>query len=259
MKIIRTDCLSTKQKRDVTRLTASCNEADKTCYGTPDDADDYCLLYEDKVLTAMLAVYYMGDTYKGRGIAELSAFTLPEKRREGRFGRLMDEVMGELAKESARNLPGQSGTDCEQEPERLIVRFAVYENADVAKALCAIGAVHDHDELMLELELKPGTELQPDVTIDHEAGKAESKYSECYFRTFEEKAYVFGVMTYANYLRKGHAGKLLKALFKELSAAGIRRVLLQVSSENEPALKLYEKLGFSETERLKYFYFLDTE
>ncbi len=45
--------------------------------------------------------------------------------------------------------------------------------------------------------------------------------------------------------REGLATRLLGFVFAEAAAAGVRRATLEVRRSNEPALRLYERLGFS--------------
>ncbi len=122
--------------------------------------------------------------------------------------------------------------------------------------LNARGARHSHDELMLELKLKLKCEsVITDDEISFTSEQAQSEYAECYYRIDDssKNAYIFGVQTYANYLRQGHAYKLLSNLYNKLKGLGVKTVSLQVSSENIPALRLYEKLGMKELERLSLY------
>jgi ribosomal-protein-alanine N-acetyltransferase len=45
--------------------------------------------------------------------------------------------------------------------------------------------------------------------------------------------------------RRGLATRLLRHVFAEAAAAGVRRATLEVRRSNEAALRLYERLGFS--------------
>ena len=44
--------------------------------------------------------------------------------------------------------------------------------------------------------------------------------------------------------RRGHATRLLRFVFRDAIAEGVRRATLEVRRSNEAALKLYERLGF---------------
>ena len=52
--------------------------------------------------------------------------------------------------------------------------------------------------------------------------------------------------------RKGHASRLMAALFAHAQHEGVRHVYLQVAEDNQPALTLYEGLGFTAHHRYHY-------
>jgi ribosomal protein S18 acetylase RimI-like enzyme len=56
---------------------------------------------------------------------------------------------------------------------------------------------------------------------------------------------LFAIDTLSAYRRKGWAMQVIGRLARGSSDRGATRVFLQVSADNEPALALYEKLGFS--------------
>lgn len=96
---------------------------------------------------------------------------------------------------------------------------------------------------------------QEKCIIDYDSGHAYSAFGECFFRldSSGQSAYVFGVQTYAGALRQGHAYRLLSELCEALGKRGVSELMLQVASDNLPALKLYAKLGMQETERLSLY------
>lgn len=52
---------------------------------------------------------------------------------------------------------------------------------------------------------------------------------------------------------KGFGTILIRKLLKQLAEFGIKRVILQVSGDNTPALSLYKKTGFAITQSLSYY------
>ena len=52
---------------------------------------------------------------------------------------------------------------------------------------------------------------------------------------------------------KGFGTILIRKLLKQLAEFGIKRVILQVSGDNTPALSLYKKTGFAITQNLSYY------
>ena len=224
-------------------LAESCNKADHTCYGAPDDADLYLCLYRGEQLLSVLAAYSMGETFQGRNITEISAFTDPEERKKGYFKKLL-------------------GTLREQPEGDAVFRFAVYETAVTDAVLRKLGAVRDHAELIMKAELtqKPEPmEALNCMTVEEEDEDGEKVYycrgtfSECRVRLFQDRAYIFGVLTYAGHRREHRAEKLMHEVFSWLWNKGCAGAFLEVSDENTAAYQLYRKLGFRESERITYY------
>ncbi len=270
MLIIKTCQLTDDMYDGMTDIVLDINEADEAKYAVPDDADYFALMYEDgseeieiidddsmhdmldpELLRSFIAMYEMGETKDGREILELSAFTGPLHRKKGYFKTLFKYLSEDL--------------------EGLAIRFAVYKNDLNEAALNSIGAVFDHDELLMVLSLSGITEKLKDadsgfIAVDkskveteegtYEEGRAETKYGECFFRIYGENAYVYGILTYDSHRNKGYAKRMLKELFYGFLHDGIREVSLEVSALNVPAVALYESLGFITADRLSYYYML---
>ena len=52
--------------------------------------------------------------------------------------------------------------------------------------------------------------------------------------------------------RKGHGGRLVRGMLAQAAALGASSAYLQVVMTNNPAIALYESLGFSEAYRYAY-------
>jgi len=63
---------------------------------------------------------------------------------------------------------------------------------------------------------------------------------------------LFEIETQKNYRRQGHGRSILLGLLSWAKQQGATTTYLQVTTDNQPALKLYKKLGF--TELYQYFY-----
>lgn len=63
---------------------------------------------------------------------------------------------------------------------------------------------------------------------------------------------LFDIVTHKDFRRLGHGTRLTLALLHWAKENGATRAYLQVVSDNEPALSMYSKLGFSETYRYWY-------
>lgn len=123
------------------------------------------------------------------------------------------------------------------------------------KAAAMMADNRAEDDLMITEDCIASASNSTSDELPYISGHAQNKFSECYFRIDKASghAYIFGVQTYANYQRQGHAYRLLSSLYERLKAEHVKTVTLQVSSENAPALKLYEKLGMSKTQRLSLY------
>lgn len=56
---------------------------------------------------------------------------------------------------------------------------------------------------------------------------------------------LWGLLIFQEYRGKGYAKKLLKVVIERLIAQGRHTLALYVKADNEPAIKLYESLGFA--------------
>lgn len=233
-------------------------------------------------MLSAVALYEMGETYQGKPVMEIVAFTSPIYRNRGFWSILLDSLKGEL--------------------NGFSVRFAVYPDTAVPATLAALkslGTIYDHDELLMVCSIVKWPNQKRStisVTLSQEyddvktsgdtegksknghieklqAERTESKedvariqadpeqsffvttpYGECHFRRKGQDAYIYGILTYKRFQNKGYAFLMLKELFSYLGESGAENVFLEVSSQNIPAVKLYKKLGFKVNERLSYYY-----
>jgi [ribosomal protein S18]-alanine N-acetyltransferase len=69
-----------------------------------------------------------------------------------------------------------------------------------------------------------------------------------------EELHINTLAVAADRRRQGLATRLLDHVFTEAVAAGVRRATLEVRRSNEPALRLYERLGFTVTAVRRGYY-----
>lgn len=270
----------------MTDLVLDVNEADGGNYVIPDDADFYALLLEEKggldEILGAVALYEMGETFQGKPVMEIVAFTSPGYRNQGFLDLLLDSLEDRL--------------------KGFSVRLALYPDTAAPETLAAlksIGAFHDHDELLMacsvfDLPRQEGStipltinpEPYDDKTLKDAEGKSENEhtgklqaegkgskedatetqadreqcflvttpYGQCHCRLIMQNAYIYGILTYERFQKKGYAYLMLKGLFSYLEKKGAENITLEVSAQNIPAVKLYNKLGFKVIERLSYYY-----
>ena len=68
----------------------------------------------------------------------------------------------------------------------------------------------------------------------------------------DAKLYSLGVSS--SFRNRKISQELLQMAFEKLLELGFKRVLLEVRTDNEAAIALYKKMGFSELKRVKAFY-----
>lgn len=74
------------------------------------------------------------------------------------------------------------------------------------------------------------------------------------FQRALDEAEMLTIATDPDYQRQGLAKSVLLAGFAHLRDRGVARCLLDVAADNGPAIKLYQKLGFTEDGRRKNYY-----
>ena len=73
-------------------------------------------------------------------------------------------------------------------------------------------------------------------------------------QTVIDETDMMNVAVHPDFRRKGIAEALVNALIEALKSRGSRCLTLEVRASNEPAIMLYEKLGFSQIGRRKNYY-----
>jgi Acetyltransferases len=68
---------------------------------------------------------------------------------------------------------------------------------------------------------------------------------------FKKKSVIYSISIDKSFRRKGYGEKLLKESIKEMKLNGVSSVILYVNTKNLPARKLYEKVGFKKTAKIK--------
>lgn len=252
--ILFTDKLSASAEQALSALCGACSRTDGRRYGTPLDADFFYLFYEENMLCAALCIYRMGDTRGGLPIDECCAFTAPQHRQHGFFRALLQEALPRLSP---------------------LLRFVVPLplTPECAAFLRKTGARHDHDEHMMALSLpawlrhsdpaggaarSSGASPLPHLSLaffeENGMTTVSCRCGECALSVWGENRYLSGMLIYDRFRNQGYGFRFLSTLFGKLSAEGVSQVFLQVSSENAPALHLYQKLGFQITESVGNYY-----
>jgi ribosomal protein S18 acetylase RimI-like enzyme len=230
----------------VSALVALCNAADHTSYDTDLDGDFYYIIRNDdpeesgveEELFAVLSGYLLGETIDGKPVLEIEAFTHPRMRQIGMFRMCYQSLLDDFRGYRIRFMIKRPiAGDDEATP------FVV---PDTYETLRALGATHQYDELFMVKTLArpiadPGDSLS-------------NSYGEVHLTPFSaDTLYLYGLLVYDTYLGKGHGRALMEAVEATPADGPYKKVLLQVASNNDIAVHLYETLGYKETERVLYF------
>ena len=258
--ITHTTRLSRKEQEDIHRITALCRLADGLSLSCPGDGDEYWILEEDTTAAAFLAVYKTEVT-----MWECCAFTHPDFRRKGYFSLLLEQVcryseaLGEpeLCFVTDNKCPAAMAVLRELEAELWNEEYMM--EYDVTAAGTAFG-----DGTSASPASLPDMELDMDIRTTPEGllicarrpgdnPTADGACVTCRLSLNGTGAYLYSLETIPALRRRGLASCFLMQLIRHLERKGIRRICLQVSGSNEPALHLYRKTGFRITETLSYY------
>ena len=239
--ILLTELEDTDEKA-VQALVACCNTYDGTAYD-PVLSADFCYLVRneekedsgcDADIIAVLAGYRVGEQAEGLPVLEIEAFTHPALRRLGLFRLCFDSLRDDFRGFRYRFIVKPQKAGPSPLPE------------DTQQALLSLGAVHSHDELLLRKTLARPIRNPKDSLC--------CQYGEVHLTSYDkETLYLYGLLVYDRFLHQGYGRKLMEAV--ESSPEGrYRHILLQVSSENIPALRLYRSLAYETEEAISYYY-----
>ncbi len=130
----------------------------------------------------------------------------------------------------------------------LSLRIATIEDADNLVGLdrLCFGKLWSRDQYLREIE-SPNS----DIVLLHN-GEHLMAYG-CVWAIVDE-AHITILGTHPEYLRQGHARKVLKELLRLAIARKMKRATLEVKESNQAAIALYQTLGFEEAGRRKKYY-----
>ncbi len=123
-------------------------------------------------------------------------------------------------------------------PQLIAIMEAVYQ-----KATSPVGGIWTRDILKQELEIGQGVGL-----VEEKAGLV----AFVLFRMYEQHREITVLATHPDKQRKGNMRHLLSYMLERRSPS--ERIWLEVHAQNQPALDLYNELGFLKVgERPKYY------
>ena len=277
-KVICEPVLTSKQVEDILQLYALCNAEDSTSY-TFDPEDDFRKgdevnifgLYEGDRLIAALTIF--APTQRE---AEITALTLPWKRRSGCFRSLMGYALKEIQRRGI--------------PSLLLVCDAGSE--DGLGTISGMGAAYEYSEYLMAYRAGQTPVSREDVTvseavpsekerlayINHAAFSSDltearsiideflhSTRRRLYTIRFNEdivgmigiydetsREYIYGFCIAPEYQHKGIGSHALTEAVRTCSHAE-KEIALEVQAGNRHALRVYERAGFAVQAEFRYY------
>lgn len=254
MKCTHTTALNEQQKMDIRHLVEDCRLAEPVTLSAPlEDGLEYFLGYEDGKLVSMVFLFFPENS-----VCECGAYTEPGHRRRGYFAELLEEALAFV--------------ETYEESRQLDVDFCFLtdgKSSDAMAVIEALGAEYWYSEYSMSLEL-PWAETGPAAAVHstlstlstlsiseaeenlYTAALSGQPIGVCMIIPSGDTVYFYGFEIKSSYRRMGYGQQFLDAMIA-LLADRYRRMTLQVSSQNTPALELYKKTGFRVTETLSYY------
>uniref|UniRef100_UPI0006D17CDD GNAT family N-acetyltransferase n=1 Tax=Clostridium sp. NkU-1 TaxID=1095009 RepID=UPI0006D17CDD len=252
MNMIRTKTPSKTQISDLHRLQETCRKHDHISITFPMDEDCiFYLLYDEASLLSALSAFFNEN-----GDYECCAYTLPPNRQKGHFRMLLEELL--------------------KETDDSDLVFPVDETCeDTVQTLNAIGASLWYQEHLMALSasafLKTGlakdnrfsASLTLSMASDDEGPSLctflikDTPVGSCYLDFRGRSAYFYGFEISENLRNQGLGSAclylLLETCFSLPGSEKLKKLSLQVSGQNAPAMAIYKKAGFQITESLSYY------
>lgn len=240
--------LSSQEKDDLLELIHICCLHEGLRLSCPFEPDTFYYLFYQKQdgflhLISAAAILPYDDT-----LAECTAFTHPDFRRQGCFFALLDEILADF-----------------QETDLLFPLSN--ETTDGAAVLEHLGAELQSSEYAMELMLddtaftaplpdfflKPCSQSSKGTTLQMFQCNGLLLGSCCLTPVGKDSYCLHHVEISEAYRGLGFGSVMMNLLRSYLVRQNVRRLTLQVSGDNAPALALYKKTGFRITETLSYY------
>lgn len=283
--IVKNNVLSESEKKDVKALVEECLKYDKLereLYLLNDmnyymDLNCFYLYYQDKKLVSVLTIYQ-----PAKELVEVSAYTLPKYRRQGYFLDLLDEACDELLDFDIDKLTFVVESSSKECSYVLDMLGAVYQKSeyllhyDISKSLYN----HKNEQLsqikLMEIEENQINEVvelsseifQQELEVAKELTEV-AFFSEdmsslvvvkdgriigvCNVSFHKQFGSIYGIGIKNQMQGKGYGKLFLELVMDYLNKKGVNYIVLQVSSDNEPALSLYSKYGFTIKSQYDYY------
>ncbi|MFT4006077.1 MAG: N-acetyltransferase [Lacrimispora sp.] len=256
MNLIRTNAPNETQTNSLLHLQEICRNHDNISLTFPMEEDCiYYLLCDEDVLLSALCAFFNEN-----GDCECIAFTLPSKRNEGCFTRLLEELLKESGDCDLIFSAEETCQDTVRTLEALEASLWYREHlmelttSDFPESPLAKGKTARAYGITMEITIAPSGSQGP---VQYRFFKDNSPIGSCFLDVRKERAYLYGLEIReelrGNGLGSACLSVFLDTLFKQQEGERPEKLFLQVSGLNEPAMALYRKAGFHITESLSYY------
>ena len=267
MNLVTTLSLSQKQREEIHMLTDLCRRQDGSLLSCPEDGDEFWLLYEggclckgstlcqESSLQAFFTVYKTEDS-----CWECYAFTRPKARNQGYFSLLLDVVVEKSREAGEPDLCFVTDNCCKDTPGVLKHLGAEFWYEEYMMDCCLKGdgedcrkplSCEDSHIRILWKDKEPDYELV--FFLPDQKGAPMAPAGTCRLSIQGDNACLYSLEILPALRGMGVGTRFVSNLLFLLKERGCRRLRLQVSGSNEPALRLYKKTGFRITETLSYY------
>lgn len=231
----------------------------------------FFLFIEDRLIS------YLSMFIPTADVAEISAYTHPEFRRKGYFSLLFKEAKNELENYEIDHIlfvHQPAGKDAKQVLEKYGANIDRTEylmqldKAQFSKLETELKLTKANEAYLKEMaaiyptifyDVNKDTEAALKTILDTENFDTYLLYSDakiigmCNVNRQQDKLYIFGLGILPEYRNQGYGKQMINLLLEELILIKNKRILLEVSSDNESALALYKNSGFVVQEQYDYY------
>lgn len=283
MEILELRELDKKQIEDIKSLEEVCQRYDKTKGSAflsneinfSKEVNCFFLLYEEETLVSFLSMFIPTSQE-----AEISAYTLPEKRKKGFFKILLESAINELRKYGVKEIlfvhePSSNDGMLALKKLNVIYDFSeyllVYSQDEFikrdGKLKLAPITIEDIDEvakLHMDIFNKTFEEgkiiisrvIESKDRISYMAKEDDEIVGVCSISLEEGDAFICGLGISTKHQGRGYGKEILRKVIEKAFTMDIEDICLEVNSKNHKAYNLYINNGFKIKTQLDYYRYL---
>lgn len=247
MEILQLSKLTPDQIEDIIKLTGECEDYNPYYEEeSPNGETCFFLCYENGLLISFLSFLAVGTE------AEITGMTLPGKRQQGFFSELFKCASSEFHALEINYLYSALPTTLEKSHLCDGISHSEYlEMLDLETAGNLIKEIQVHPiQPHLQLVYKPKNSA---YELIDSSGKKPKILGKCYLSKETEFTNIWGVEIKKPYRNMGYGLQFMKLVIQDYFQSNTKPFILNVSSTNRSACKLYARCKFRVVEEIKYY------